>query len=81
MLYCYGTKHLDEIYAKCADYYFKKNNIEKAQSYYEKAFGLGFDALKQRERYVNSIINSPLNIEAQEKLIKFLENPKDDTRK
>ena len=42
-----------------------------AQEFYEKAFEQGLEKTKQREIYINSIINSPLTIESQEKLIKF----------
>lgn len=74
----YAHSHLDDIMAARADYYFKKNDIENAQKYFEKAFELGLNKTKSRDIYVNSIINSPLTTEAQEKLIKFLDNPKDD---
>ena len=60
---------------------FKKNDITNAQIYYEKAFDLGFNNSNQREAYVNSIINSPLTIESQEKLIKFIDLPFDDIAK
>lgn len=76
--YSYVIKYQDKLMGFCAEYYFKKNNIAKAQEYYEKAFELGLNDSKQREIYINSIINSPLTLNAQEKLIKFLENPKDD---
>lgn len=74
----YINNHLVDIMAIRADYYFKKNDIENAQKYFEKAFELGLDKTKQRDIYANSIINSPLTTEAQEKLIRFLNNPKDD---
>ncbi len=74
----YTNSHLDDIMAARADYYFKKNDIENAQKYLEKAFELGLNKTKSRDIYVNSIINSPLTTDAQEKLIKFLDNPKDD---
>ena len=67
------------IYAMRAEYYFRKNNIEQAQLCYEKAFDLGLDTPKEREKYVNSIINSPLTIEAQKKLVKFIANSKKDS--
>lgn len=79
--YCYINKNQDKVFAYLGDYYFKKNEIQKAQNFYEKAFDLGFDKSKQREIYVNSIINSPLTVEAQEKLIKFYSNPKEDVAK
>lgn len=78
LIFNYVNNHLDIIYGVQADYYFKKNNIKMAQEFYEKAFEQGLEKTKQREIYINSIINSPLTIESQEKLIKFLENPKKD---
>lgn len=77
----YVNNNLADIYGARADYYFKKNNIAKAQEYYEKSFDLGADNLKRRNIYVNSIINSPLTTDAQEKLVKFLKYPKDDGAK
>ena len=74
----YICNNLDEIYSLQGDFYFKKNEISKAQEAYERAFELGFDKLKQREIYVNSIIYSPLTPETQEKLVRFLKNPKED---
>lgn len=71
----------DKILALKANYYFKNNNLELAQKYYEKAFELGYDDSKDRDIYINTIINSPLTIEAQEKLVKFLKTSKDDTAK
>ncbi len=77
----YTQNNLDVIYSNVGNYYFKKNNISKAQEYYEKAFELGLEDSKQRNIYINSIINSPLTTEAQEKLVKFLKNSKDDSAK
>lgn len=76
--YSYLSKNLDQIFAVSGDFYYKKNDIASAQKYYEKAFELGFNKTKQREIYVNSIINSSLTADAQEKLIKFLDYPKED---
>ena len=74
----YVQNHQAEILASKAENYYKKNNIEKAQNYFEKAFDLGLNNSKYRDIYLNSIINSPLTIEAQERLIKFLQNSKED---
>jgi hypothetical protein len=74
--YVYNNR--GDFYSIVGDYYYKKNNIELAQANYEKAFDLGFSKLKQRDIYINSIINSPLTPEAQEKVLKFLEYPKKD---
>ena len=62
------TQNLDKIYVLKANLAFKKNNIELAQYYFEKAFKLGLKDSKQRNIYLNTIINSPLNINAQEKI-------------
>ncbi len=59
------------IFAQIGSYYYKKNDIARAQDFYEKSFARG--AYSARDVYVNSIINSPLTIEAQEKLVKFAE--------
>ena len=62
-----------EVYAYVGNYYFKHNHVAKAQKYYEKAFILGNRDEELREVYVNSIINSPLTVENQEKLVKIAE--------
>ena len=77
----YICNNLAEITASRAEYYYKNNNIKKAQTYFEKAFSLGLTNSAQREIYVNSIINSPLTVEAQEKLLRFLQNPTEDGAK
>ena len=79
--YCLISDNLDKIFALRADYYLNKNDIKNAQNFYERAFSLGFSEEAQREAYVNSIINSPLTTESQEKLVKFLENPIEDSAK
>lgn len=70
--------NLDRIYALGADFYFKKNEISKAQELYEKAFDLGLKDSKRTEVYINTLINSPLTTEAQEKLVKFVATSPDD---
>ncbi len=72
-------KHnMDKILAFQAEREFKNNNIPKAQMYLERSFDLGFSDNKTREMYLNSIINSPFDATAQEKLLKFLEYPIND---
>lgn len=71
-------KNLDKIILARANYYFSKNNLVEAQNYYEKAFTLGVKDVVSRNAYVNSIINSPLDVNAQEKLVKFLDYSIDD---
>ncbi len=80
LLSCLMT-NMHNIYAKQADYYFKNNNIKKAQILYEKAFELGLNDTEHRNFYINTIINSPLTIDAQEKLLKFIESSQDDSAK
>lgn len=74
-----GKSNLNFIWVAKANQYFKANNISMAQKYYEKAFDAGYNDSKSRDIYINTIINSPLTVEAQEKLVKFIENPKEDT--
>ena len=56
-----------------AQHHFKKNDMLKAQYYFEKAFDYGVVDSTKRDIYVNSILNSPLTTTAQEKLVKFLD--------
>ena len=60
----YKNTHQAEIASYLGDYYFKKNDMLKAQQFYEKAFELGANDTKQRDLYVNSIINSPMNTDS-----------------
>lgn len=62
------------LYAFIGNYYYKHNNIQKAQSFYEKSFALGNTDSGAREIYVNSIINSPFSVESQEKLVNLAES-------
>ena len=77
----YKNTHQAEIASYLGDYYFKKNDMLKAQQFYEKAFELGANDTKQRDLYVNSIINSPMNTDSQEKLVKFIQLPSNDGAK
>ena len=63
-----------DIYARFGNYYYKHNNITKAQIYYEKSFLLGNSDADLREIYVNTLINSPLTIKSQEKLVKIAQD-------
>lgn len=76
--YGYTQNHLDAYFAVKAENALKKNDLENAQKYYEKAFDLGMKESKHREAYVNTIINSPLTIESQEKLLKFINDSVDE---
>lgn len=77
----YSNNHMDRILSLRAENAFKKNDISKAQEYLEKAFDLGLADFKQRDVYINSIINSPLDIKAQERLVKFINYPVNDAAK
>ena len=68
----YIRNNSGSIFAQVGNYYYKHNNIAKAQSFYEKSFDRG--NREARDVYVNSIINSPLTIEAQEKLVRLAED-------
>ena len=70
----YFNSNADTIYAQLGNRYYKQNNIKKAQEFYEKSFALGNKDTGVREIYVNSIINSPLDIDAQEKLVRLAED-------
>lgn len=69
----YYNSHIADITAFQANNCFKKNDMVCAQDYYEKAFGAGYSDSKARDAYVNILINSPLDVRAQEKLVKFLD--------
>ena len=75
----YFNKNAPTIYGNIANNYYKKNNIEKAVNFYEKSFKLGNESSAHRDAYVNLIINSPLNLETQQKLVAIVEDKIDDT--
>ena len=77
----YGMTHIDTIMAARGDYYFAKNDIKNAERLYEAAFDLGVKDSNRRNNYVNMIMNSPFDISAQEKLVKFINYPIDDNAK
>lgn len=77
----YYNTHIAEITAFRANNCFKKNDMVCAQNYYEKAFDTGYNDSKARDSYVNILINSPLDIKAQEKLVKFLNYAVEDEAK
>ena len=62
----------DKIFGEIGNYYYGKNNIVLAQKFYMRAFNLGNNDYKLRVNYVNSIINSPLTVQSQEKLVKIV---------
>lgn len=70
----YFRANTASIYAGLGNYYYKHNNISKSQMYYEKSFAHGNVDTDAREFYVNSIINSPLTLSSQEKLVRIAED-------
>ena len=74
----YFFSHSDIVNIAKADYYFKQNNIETAIKFYEQAFDSGALNKKARDNYVNLIINSPMDADAQERLVKFIKYPQND---
>ena len=68
----YYNNHQDVFYVKKAHRCFKNNDIACVQYNLEKAFELGVSTLPEREMYLNTIITAPLDIKAQEKLLKFM---------
>lgn len=75
------NSNLDSIMSARANYYFKKNNIIQAQKCFEKAFDLGLHNSDDREIYANSLINSPMDMQSLEKMVKFLTYQVDDVSK
>ena len=78
VLFLFGYQHynnnIDKFLCAKADKYYRNNNIEKAQEFYEKAFQKGLIDSKKRKIYVNSITNSEVSADSQDKLLKLLEN-------
>lgn len=70
----YFHANIGNIYAQIGNYYYSHNDVPKAQKYCEKAFSLGNNDSDLREVYVNSIINSPLTLDSQEKLVNIAED-------
>lgn len=61
------------IYADIGKYYTKRDDYIRAQIYYQKSYDLGNRDKNFRENYVNLLINSPLTLEAQERLVSIAE--------
>lgn len=74
----YISSHSEQVCIAKADYYFKRNDIKSAIKYYEDGFELGSKDTKARYNYVNMVINSPLDADAQERLVKFIKYPQQD---
>lgn len=70
----YFRNNASSIYESWGNNYNKKGNVQKAIEYYEKSFNLGNKKAKTRDNYVNLLINSPLTIDAQQKLVNIAED-------
>ena len=79
VIFAYFNLNKADVYAKLGKFYAKQNNYTQAQNYYEKSYALGNNDVKFREYYVNLLINSPLTIQAQEKLVKIAEGKTQDS--
>lgn len=71
----------DKFYIAKANYCLKKNEVKCAQENFEKAFSLGYSSFDERDKYVNLLINSPLTLDAQEKVLSFLQIEVEDAAK
>ncbi len=71
-LIVFQTKKADFL-ASQGNRFYKKGNYAKAQEYYEKSYELGNKDTNFRKAYVNTLVNSPLTIDAQEKIVRFAE--------
>lgn len=63
-----------DIYAYLGKIYTKNDNYIKAQSFYERSYLMGNRDKNFRENYVNLLINSPLTIDAQKRLVDIAED-------
>ena len=75
----YFRNNTDSFYAKLGDYYYNKDNAPKALENYQKSMEKGNKSYELRSRYVDLIINNPLTIESQERLVKIAEDEIDDS--
>ena len=62
------------IYAQIGLFQLKRNQSESAQSYFEKSYDLGNKDTDFRIAYVNLLLNSPLTINSQERIVKVAED-------
>ncbi len=69
----YYHNNTASIYSYFGDFLIKNNQSQKGLDYYEKSISLGNTDSKFREKYVNTIINQPLTIDSQEKLVDIAE--------
>ena len=76
--YIVVNNNSDKIMSVVAMHYFRQNNIPKALSMAEKAFQAGSGNTKLRKIYVDTLIKTPDDVNAQEKLLAFLDIPVED---
>lgn len=63
-----------DFYSYLGKFYTRHDNYAAAQKYYEKSYLQGNKNKEFRENYVNLIINSPMTISAQERLVSIAED-------
>ena len=63
-----------DIYAQIGLFHLKRNQSETAQYYLEKSYALGNKDTDFRIAYVNLLLNSPLTIDSQERIVKVAED-------
>ena len=68
-----------DLYAQMGNLFSKYGNYSNAQKYYAKSYFLGNKNKNFRENYVRLIINTPLTIESQEKLVDIAEDSLQDS--
>ena len=79
--FIYVSSHSEQISVARANYYLQNNNIKSAVKYYEQAFERGSEDSKARYNYVNLLLDSPVDVQKQEKLVKFIKYPVEDGAK
>ena len=75
----YFRNNTETFYAKVGNYFYNKDNTSKALEYYEKSIEKGNKSYELRSRYVDLIINNPLTIKSQERLVQIAEDEIDDS--
>jgi len=79
ILAIYFHNNTAEVFSHFGDYYLKHNQPQKAINYYERALSQKNYDRKFREKYVNTLINHPLTIESQKKLVEIADGEIQDT--
>ena len=71
---CFLFLNKTGFYAQVGKFYLKRGAYLSAQSFLEKSYSLGNTDTDFRVMYVNSLVNSPLSIEAQERLVEIVQD-------